>query len=270
MTGNCRYSKKIGSKGVVDFNFPYSPIRIMTSRPSATLQRRPPTPKLEGSSTPPSTAPPPPPIPHKINTSSSASSSTRNSAISPQSSTRRSFGFLHRSKSNDRVQKMKPVVAPTAPELPNLWQANGANAAPSFSKQLLGKDVRDSVDIVSGKYDSQTNGNGVHQTRSQQNLPAATSGNGGYVQGRKSTDSVMGQGYVSSSQVPLSQDPYSGVGASMANRGRFSYASSQVSSTLNSPRRVRRRRDPTPFKLVHCSGEDEMFILTIPVIVFSS
>ena len=36
---------------------------------------------------------------------------------------------------------------------------------------------------------------------------------------------------------------------SMANRGRHSYASSAI-STLNSPRRIRRRKDPTPFKYV--------------------
>ena len=41
-------------------------------------------------------------------------------------------------------------------------------------------------------------------------------------------------------------DPYSPT-ESMTNRGRYSYASSAV-STLNSPRRVRRRKDPTPFK----------------------
>lgn len=34
---------------------------------------------------------------------------------------------------------------------------------------------------------------------------------------------------------------------SMAHRGRYSYASSAV-STINSPRRVRRRKDPTPYK----------------------
>lgn len=34
---------------------------------------------------------------------------------------------------------------------------------------------------------------------------------------------------------------------SMAHRGRYSYASSMV-STVNSPRRMRRRKDPTPFK----------------------
>lgn len=34
---------------------------------------------------------------------------------------------------------------------------------------------------------------------------------------------------------------------SMANRGRHSYASSAI-STINSPRKIRRRKDPTPFK----------------------
>ena len=34
---------------------------------------------------------------------------------------------------------------------------------------------------------------------------------------------------------------------SMTHRGRYSYASSAI-STINSPRRIRRRKDPTPFK----------------------
>lgn len=41
-------------------------------------------------------------------------------------------------------------------------------------------------------------------------------------------------------------DPY-GRTESMTHRGRYSYASSAI-STINSPRRVRRRKDPTPFK----------------------
>ncbi len=36
---------------------------------------------------------------------------------------------------------------------------------------------------------------------------------------------------------------------SMAHRGRYSYASSAI-STINSPRKIRRRKDPTPFKYV--------------------
>lgn len=41
-------------------------------------------------------------------------------------------------------------------------------------------------------------------------------------------------------------DPYAR-SESMTHRGRYSYASSAV-STVNSPRRVRRRKDPTPYK----------------------
>ena len=45
---------------------------------------------------------------------------------------------------------------------------------------------------------------------------------------------------------PNGFDPY-GRTESMTHRGRYSYASSAV-STINSPRRVRRRKDPTPLK----------------------
>jgi hypothetical protein len=41
-------------------------------------------------------------------------------------------------------------------------------------------------------------------------------------------------------------DPYART-ESMTNRGRYSYAPSAVSS-IDSPRRVRRRKDPTPYK----------------------
>lgn len=43
-------------------------------------------------------------------------------------------------------------------------------------------------------------------------------------------------------------DPYPRT-ESMTHRGRYSYASSAV-STVNSPRRVRRRKDPTPFNIL--------------------
>lgn len=47
-------------------------------------------------------------------------------------------------------------------------------------------------------------------------------------------------------------DPYART-ESMTHRGRYSYASSAV-STVNSPRRVRRRKDPTPYKCVVCAS----------------
>ena len=46
----------------------------------------------------------------------------------------------------------------------------------------------------------------------------------------------------------MDYDPYPRT-ESMTHRGRYSYASSAVSNVgVNSPRRVRRRKDPTPFK----------------------
>ncbi|KAM5452425.1 hypothetical protein MaudCBS49596_003243 [Microsporum audouinii] len=52
----------------------------------------------------------------------------------------------------------------------------------------------------------------------------------------------------------LSRDPYAG-SDSMAQRGRYSYASSAV-STINSPRRVRRRKDPTPYNILVVGGKN--------------
>lgn len=48
--------------------------------------------------------------------------------------------------------------------------------------------------------------------------------------------------------LPADVDPYPRT-ESMTNRGRYSYASTQATN-VNSPRRVRRRKDPTPFKYV--------------------
>ena len=49
--------------------------------------------------------------------------------------------------------------------------------------------------------------------------------------------------------VELNGEPVDSLGRteSMTNRGRYSYASSAV-STINNPRKMRRRKDPTPFK----------------------
>lgn len=56
--------------------------------------------------------------------------------------------------------------------------------------------------------------------------------------------SASGGGQADGSAMP---DPFART-ESMTNRGRYSYASSAVSGVVNSPRRVRRRKDPTPFK----------------------
>ncbi|KAG9378580.1 Septin [Pyrenophora tritici-repentis] len=62
---------------------------------------------------------------------------------------------------------------------------------------------------------------------------------------------AVGAPAVGSSPPPsnyMDYDPYPRT-ESMTNRGRYSYASSQI-NTVNSPRRVRRRKDPTPFNIL--------------------
>lgn len=161
---------------------------------------------------------------------------SRNSTSAAHAPKRSSLGFLRRSKSGDPVRK--PVVAPAPPKLPVLW----SNGSGGFPTQLLSKDVQESDDDEPAH--GRSHGPGIALHARAGNL------NGGYVPGRKSTDSAIETGghYVSESAVPISQDPYANIG-SMAHRGRYSYASSAV-STVNSPRRVRRRKDPTPFKFV--------------------
>lgn len=61
----------------------------------------------------------------------------------------------------------------------------------------------------------------------------------------ESADAFPGESTTQPVTSPL-DDHYARTG-SMTHRGRYSYASSAV-STINSPRRLRRRKDPTPYK----------------------
>ena len=152
---------------------------------------------------------------------------------------RTSFGFLRRGKSVERLNKRSvsngkltkrqlkeqetaaasvPQQAPKIPDLATQPQlqtfGGGENARP------------ESFAIMANRF-HQHHGppNSRDMRGSPYNVPipkVPTDPKGGYV------------------------DPY-GRTESMTNRGRYSYASS-AHSTLNSPRRVRRRKDPTPFK----------------------
>lgn len=196
---------------------------------SSTLQKRPPTPK-SSSSAPKANCGPPPPIPDP-----------KKDVHPPR---RSSLNFLRRTKSGDPVRKV-PVVAAEAPKLPTIFNGAANNAAMQAppSRNGFGREIRDSVAIISGKFGADEEyGNGVGKANPL----------GGYVPGRKSTDSVVGREntYVTTSTVPFTEDPYAKEG-SMAHRGRYSYASNTSSSTyINSPRRVRRRKDPTPFNVL--------------------
>jgi hypothetical protein len=122
-------------------------------------------------------------------------------------------------------QREAAAVPKSPPRLPNLY--NGA-PPPKFDS-FGGEDHRpDSVAIATGK-------TGQYSRHSME-------------PGRSSTAT----GSVPIPPIPNNGrngdwvDPYART-ESMTHRGRYSYASSAV-STINSPRRVRRRKDPTPFK----------------------
>jgi hypothetical protein len=139
--------------------------------------------------------------------------------------------LLRRSKSGSNLKKADAKqqelrdkrdasVPKSPPRLPVLY-----NGSPSPQLQI-GGDVRpDSLAIVSGKaenYNSSTTPRpSMDPGRSVVSVPPPPIPNGAW-------------------------DPYART-ESMTHRGRYSYASSAI-STINSPRRVRRRKDPTPFK----------------------
>lgn len=166
-----------------------------------------------------------------------------------QSARRSSFGFLRRSDSRNRTasggkmsKKQRALAQEEAlrrqreaamrqppPRLPNL---SGIPQIDHFG----GDDRPDSIAIVSNHV-----------------------GNPNHNFSRPSTDQRMPPNGNSNMAVPvppmpqaspsyMDYDPYPRT-ESMTHRGRYSYASSAVSTIgLNSPRRVRRRKDPTPFK----------------------
>lgn len=116
-----------------------------------------------------------------------------------------------------RRQREAAAVPKQAPRLPDFQ-------APPELKTFGGESARpDSLAIVSnrlGQYD--------RQAQEEHHARLAT---------------PQHPGSVSKAEVV---DPYART-ESMTHRGRYSYASSAV-STINSPRRVRRRKDPTPYK----------------------
>ncbi|MBE3042329.1 hypothetical protein IMZ48_07060 [Candidatus Bathyarchaeota archaeon] len=143
---------------------------------------------------------------------------------------RSSLGMLlRRSKSGDLGKGRKnkdganqPSVSKAPPKLPDVYRGN-EQLSNSFGSEMR----PDSVSIVGGRGGDHYGGRGSmdagHNSNSIPRMPPPP--------------------------VPNSSgsfDPYART-ESMTHRGRYSYASSAI-STINSPRKVRRRKDPTPFK----------------------
>ncbi|KAF3397008.1 hypothetical protein DPV78_008098 [Talaromyces pinophilus] len=174
----------------------------------------------------PSSAPPPPPPPDAVPSSSANDSTTRLSVNNLDAASRRSsLGFLRRSKSTEPLSDRK---------------SSNSKVSRKMKEQIREEELRRQRESVPKQAPRlpdlapapkmQTFG-GEEQVA---NVPAPA------------TESRASSAHLS--MVPPAIDPYART-ESMTHRGRYSYASSAV-STINSPRRLRRRKDPTPYNLL--------------------
>lgn len=177
------------------------------------------------------------------NSNGNSNSNNSNGTPSPalQNGERRSsFGFMRRQKSTEAASKMnkkQKALAAQEQERQTKLQQRVPPVLPNIDNNIASFGGENGRQTVHSQF---TNNNsyksGPHAMPMQsQNYPK----------------SHVGSPISSSS--PASKngdhvDPYART-ESMQHRGRYSYASSAVSITgINSPRRVRRRKDPTPFK----------------------
>jgi hypothetical protein len=166
-----------------------------------------------------------------------------NLSSSPQNGERRtSFGFLRRQKSTDTGKMLKkgrggsgaynqqPSVPAVPPQLPT---HSPLSKIPGFGGESPRPDAHQFANNQSpNRAASGTYNNDGYQVGMYVPVPPVPFGSQGLKNGG---DHVV--------------DPYART-ESMTHRGRYSYASSAISTGtgINSPRRVRRRKDPTPYK----------------------
>ncbi|EEY15980.1 Sep4b [Verticillium alfalfae VaMs.102] len=122
-------------------------------------------------------------------------------------------------------QRQQAAISRNPPKLPDFYNAHDqlplSNSIPS--------DLRTDAGSV---YSDDHRGGGMYTTSRPSMEPAYSVGSAPPV------PPIPSNAY----------DPYART-ESMTHRGRYSYASSAI-STINSPRRVRRRKDPTPFNIL--------------------
>ncbi|KAF8470052.1 hypothetical protein BDZ91DRAFT_792076 [Kalaharituber pfeilii] len=190
---------------------------------SHVLQKRPTTPGKSGK-TPPSMKENSPPVPELTHHKKDDKKEKRSS-----------LAFLRRSKSGDTVRQrpVVPNIPQQAPKLPDLW--NGSSTTQPLRTFGANSEIRDSVDIVAGALGIPGMPPSRRSTDTGLSGASSAPGSGYYLPVRSSGRDSSG-----------GEEPINAV-SSMAHRGRFAGA---TGSTVNSPRRVRRRKDPTPFNIL--------------------
>lgn len=151
----------------------------------------------------------------------------------------------------ERQQREAQMLPKQPPRLPSHHPLPGM---PSFG----GEDARPDSIAMFGQY------NPTHRTHVQGNAPAPAAANfsrpGNFAANSYQKDNSSSPSYAlrgaSASASPPPAPVEAGNGAetsertgSMTNRGRYSYTHNNTQpGHVNSPRRMRRRKDPTPFK----------------------
>ncbi|OKL62730.1 hypothetical protein UA08_01898 [Talaromyces atroroseus] len=176
----------------------------------------------------------PPPPPPEASSSFIDNNNNNNSRLSVNNldaaSRRSSLGFLRRSKSTEPLSERK---------------SSGSKASKKMKDQIREEELRRQRESVP-----------QHAPRLPDLAPAPKMQTFGGEEQATSLGAPAPQNRSSSSHQsvppppppPAVLDPYART-ESMTHRGRYSYASSAV-STINSPRRLRRRKDPTPYNLL--------------------
>ena len=162
-------------------------------------------------------------------------SKSRERSVSGSSTPQRKLSKKERSRKRqeEMIQEQIPSRPPRIPIVPH----------PPDLQTLVGEGARpDSVAIMSNR------AGGSFQSRLAQKTSQEAMGSDTYrgmsVPPVPPIPNIPG--VTPTARVPSYIDQFSRT-ESMAHRGRASYASSAI-STINSPRKIRRRKDPTPFK----------------------
>ncbi|OJD27294.1 hypothetical protein ACJ73_01318 [Blastomyces percursus] len=184
-----------------------------------------------------------PPTPGRSSPPDALPTVTENGTANANSQTARrtSLGFLRRSKSTeplsvDRKASGGRVSKRMQKEMAKeemLRREREAAAVPKHAPRLPDLPAPPQLNTFGG------------ENARQEHLTVAPNRGGSYVDPNAPTSPYGSAAALRNSEIV---DPYART-ESMTHRGRYSYASSAV-STINSPRRVRRRKDPTPYNIL--------------------
>ncbi|KAM3435760.1 hypothetical protein MY4824_004291 [Beauveria thailandica] len=173
---------------------------------------------------------------------------------SPPASRRPSFGsLLRRSKSGDigkkaqaaREAELERQRQRRPPRLPDLANTADQQLSKSLSTQLRLDPAQFSSNGPQAPYNGPSHFNAGRYDSS------------GSIANSRSYTNNAAPPPIPATHHPVQPPPFDPYAAteSMTHRGRYSYASSAI-STINSPRRVRRRKDPTPFNVLVIGAKD--------------